>query len=493
MKEQVDGFSLDAQEGNITRYVENHGWELIQIYVDAGISAKKGSRRPALEHLMRDAQARKFDVVIVDKIDRFYRHLNGLLSSLDLLNSYGVSFVSVQEQLDFTTPWGKLMLTVLGTLAEIYLDNLRQETKKGKLQKARQGQWLGEMPFGYCNGLCSHCKHPNGENYCPDLGKPDKGDGKYMLPHPVESQVVKLVFSWYATGDITGREIARKLNSTQISLPDGKSVLARCKGHPGRSDPHAFGRDVIRDMLQRITYTGKFPYYGVGEDGRHRKRCKPQIVLEGKHPALVDEATFNLAQDMRLLHGAAFVKKFNRKRIYPLTGILRCSLCGGSMRGSSHDTRTPNPKYYYADANRLDTIQKCGQRLVRAERIEAQVVQWLRRIVSEAASPETLDAAARLNESEIRLKRASDLYLAGQIDRETYELETRKHADISESLHADTLRAKMASISDIQPQLDRWEALSQFERKRLLRLTIERAFCVSAFNKGLHGHPYWLY
>ena len=87
MKDQVDGFSLDAQEGNITRYVESHGWELVQIYVDAGISAKKGSRRPALERLMRDAQARKFDVVIVDKIDRFYRHLNGLLSSLDLLNS----------------------------------------------------------------------------------------------------------------------------------------------------------------------------------------------------------------------------------------------------------------------------------------------------------------------------------------------------------------------------------------------------------------------
>jgi len=56
---------------------------------------------------------------------------------------YGVSFASVQEQLDFTTPWGKLMLTVLGTLAEIYLDNLRQETRKGKLQRARQGFLAG--------------------------------------------------------------------------------------------------------------------------------------------------------------------------------------------------------------------------------------------------------------------------------------------------------------------------------------------------------------
>jgi len=55
--------------------------------IDAGISAKKGSQRPAFEHLMRDAQSGKFDVVVVDKIDRFYRHLSGLLSSLDQLNS----------------------------------------------------------------------------------------------------------------------------------------------------------------------------------------------------------------------------------------------------------------------------------------------------------------------------------------------------------------------------------------------------------------------
>jgi len=75
MKDQVEGFSLDAQEGNITRYVESHGWELVDIYIDAGISAKKGSRRPAFERLIKDAQSGKFDVVVVDKIDRFYRHL----------------------------------------------------------------------------------------------------------------------------------------------------------------------------------------------------------------------------------------------------------------------------------------------------------------------------------------------------------------------------------------------------------------------------------
>ena len=126
MREQVDGFSLDAQETHIQTYAESQGWQLIQVYTDAGISAKKGSRRPALEQMLKEAREGNFDVVVVDKIDRFYRHLGSLLTALDQLNNAGVAFASVQEKLDFTTPWGKLMLTVLGMLAEIYIDNVRR-------------------------------------------------------------------------------------------------------------------------------------------------------------------------------------------------------------------------------------------------------------------------------------------------------------------------------------------------------------------------------
>lgn len=104
MREQVDGFSLDAQENNIRKYASERDWKMVHIYTDAGISAKKDSQRPELIRLMEDAKEGKFDVVVVDKIDRFYRHLSGLLNALDQLNSHKVTFVSVQERLDFTTP-----------------------------------------------------------------------------------------------------------------------------------------------------------------------------------------------------------------------------------------------------------------------------------------------------------------------------------------------------------------------------------------------------
>jgi len=83
MRDQLDGHSLEAQAVHIRQYAQSRGWELVEIYTDAGISAKKDSQRPALAQLMEDAQAGKFNVIIADKIDRFYRHLNGLLKALD--------------------------------------------------------------------------------------------------------------------------------------------------------------------------------------------------------------------------------------------------------------------------------------------------------------------------------------------------------------------------------------------------------------------------
>lgn len=155
MREQVDGHSLDAQTAHIKTYVTAQGWRLYKVYTDAGISAKRGSKRPAYEQMLADGRAGRFNVVVVDKIDRFSRHLGSLLMALERLNEANVSFVSVQERLDLTTPWGKLMLTVLGMLAEIYIDNLRQETRKGKRARAGKGLWNGNVPFGYCKGVCS--------------------------------------------------------------------------------------------------------------------------------------------------------------------------------------------------------------------------------------------------------------------------------------------------------------------------------------------------
>ena len=106
-EEQLEGHSLDAQRTSTRAFIAERGWTFVGEYLDAGISAKSDSYRPALERLLQDARQRRFDVVVVDKVDRFYRYLKGLLITLDVLNENGVAFVSVHERLDLSTPWGK--------------------------------------------------------------------------------------------------------------------------------------------------------------------------------------------------------------------------------------------------------------------------------------------------------------------------------------------------------------------------------------------------
>lgn len=471
-REQLEGHSLDAQEVHIRSFVESQGWVLVNIYADAGISAKKGSRRPGLEQMLQDAKGGKFDVVVVDKIDRFYRHLGSLLSALDHLNECSVSFASVQEKLDFTTPWGKLMLTVLGMLAEIYLDNLRQETKKGYRQRAREGLWSGSIPYGYCNGLCSNCDDPNGKGYCPNYGQPNIGNGKCLVPHPIESEVVKLVFDWYASGGYSDRTIADKLNHSTFTLPDGCEVPIWQKGLKGANRPRLFGRDLIRDMISRQAYTGKLPYKGVDSHGKHRKRKAAIEVWEGKHPALITDEIFEKAQQVRELLYRGPRQPAAAMRVYPLTGILRCGYCGGRMRGESNYRYT-----FYQDGGREDHSNECEQPMILARPIEDRILRVLHDILEEGTGKEDFSVfSTQLTISEERYRRAQELYIAGSITRDVLESEKYRLESVRKDLRLTNVDATIALYELVQSGLSNWSELSLVEKKRLLRLALEAAW-----------------
>ena len=454
MREQVDGFSLDAQENNIRKFAAERGWDVIQVYTDAGISAKKDSQRPQLVKLMEDAKAGHFDVIMVDKIDRFYRHLNGLLNALDQLNNHNVTFVSVQERLDFTTPWGKLTLTMLGMLAEIYIDNLRQETRKGKMQRARDGLWNGNIPFGYCRGLCSRCEDTNGPGYCPDVGKPDKGDGKTMVEHPIDGHIVRTAFDLYLNGSKGDMRVAEKLNQMRFTLPDGSERAYRSKGIPGGKSAGPFKKDFVRGLLTRVLYTGKIAYYGKG-----RKR-KIEALFPGKHPALISEETFQALTDLRHTVGSAATTKYsNAQRVYPLTGMIFCSGCGWPMRGTIWRTLG----FAYRDSVQIDLHGACGQKPIKALTLERQVIKLLydaTKVWEKSVSPES--TTKYIEEAEADLHRAQELYIRGEISKEILEREKDRTEKIIKPLQENNFIATLAISKKIQLAYANWKELLIF-------------------------------
>jgi site-specific DNA recombinase len=469
MREQLEGHSLEAQATHIRELAAMQNWQLVELYTDAGLSAKKDSNRPALARLMADAKAGKFDVVVVDKIDRFYRHLRGLLTALDTLNGYGVSFASVQEKLDFTTPWGKLMLTVLGTLAEIYLDNLRQETRKGKHQRAREGLWNGNIPFGYCSGRCAQCADPNGPGYCPNVGQANQGDGKRLIAHPLDHQIVRWAFDYYLRENCSDGRVADYLNSLQYHRPDGSEAKYRQKGVPGRIVPGIFNKDMVRGLLQREFYLGRVSYHSKSQ------RTKRQVAecYPGQHMALIDEEAFRQAQEQReLLSRNARFKQNKPIQLYPLSGLVRCGYCGLPLRSSSSQGRR-----IYRDVTQIEHRGHCPQPIILVDTLEDMLLTVLREVVEDGAPLHNVQAQqVREQQVESRWGRARELYLAGAIDRTKYDIEREQYDNEIRYLRELSAGATMTLVHEMRAGFSVWSELPAVKHKKLLRLVLEAAY-----------------
>ena len=126
-------------------FANARGWEIAGEYVDVGISGSKDSR-PELNRLMADAHKRRFDVIVVWRFDRFARSVSHLLRALETFNALGVAFVSLSEQMDTTTPAGKMVFTVLGAVAELERSLIVERVKAGLRNARAKGKRLGRPP-----------------------------------------------------------------------------------------------------------------------------------------------------------------------------------------------------------------------------------------------------------------------------------------------------------------------------------------------------------
>jgi DNA invertase Pin-like site-specific DNA recombinase len=115
---------------------------MVDTYIDRGISGAKDSR-PELNRLMADAHKRRFDVVAVWRFDRFARSVSNLLRALETFNALGIAFVSLSEQMDTTTPTGKMVFTVLGAVAELERSLIVERVRAGLRNARAKGKRLG--------------------------------------------------------------------------------------------------------------------------------------------------------------------------------------------------------------------------------------------------------------------------------------------------------------------------------------------------------------
>ena len=149
--EQVAGYSIGEQIASLTKYCEAMGWEIYKIYTDPGYSGGN-TERPGLQEMLKDIKAGKVDKVVVYKLDRLSRSQKDTMMLIeDEFLAYGVDFVSMSENFDTSTPFGRAMIGILAVFAQLERENIKERTMIGKEARAKEGKWGGgsSEPIGY--------------------------------------------------------------------------------------------------------------------------------------------------------------------------------------------------------------------------------------------------------------------------------------------------------------------------------------------------------
>jgi len=137
-----NGQDPTVQTRELEEYCARRGWKVAGQYIDVGISGAK-EKRPQLDRLIADAHRRRFDAVVVWKFDRFARSVSHLLRALETFKSLGIEFVSLSEQVDTSTPTGKMVFTVLGAVAELERSLIAERVRAGLRNARAKGKKLG--------------------------------------------------------------------------------------------------------------------------------------------------------------------------------------------------------------------------------------------------------------------------------------------------------------------------------------------------------------
>ncbi len=148
---QVDGYSIEAQIEFLESYLKSKEWYDYEVYTDPGFSGKN-LERPAMQRLIKDCEDGKIDTVLVFKLDRLSRSQKDTLYLIEeVFNPHNVGFISIRENFDTTSPFGKAMIGILSVFAQLERETILERTRIGLKKRAEDGYWKGggKTPFVY--------------------------------------------------------------------------------------------------------------------------------------------------------------------------------------------------------------------------------------------------------------------------------------------------------------------------------------------------------
>ena len=238
-----DGYSLAAQERTLRKYCSDKGYSIYSLYADEGISGKDMVHRPSIQKLMRDAEEKKFDIVLFWALSRFTRSVSDLYQTVSKLTQLGIGLVSYTESFDTSTPFGRAAIGILGVFAQLERELTSERVSLALDEKFKQCKYAPSFLKGYVR----------------------KNDKLKIIKN--EADCVQLCFDAYIqTKNLS--ETARILNR------------AGYRGKRGKE----FSANSVKVILKNKTYAGYINF---------KKEEK-----SGIHECIISAETFNKTQDI---------------------------------------------------------------------------------------------------------------------------------------------------------------------------------------------------
>lgn len=276
-----DGYSIEEQKAKLESYCDIKDWHIYKVYTDGGFSGST-TERPALEQLIKDAQSKLFDTVLVYKLDRLSRSQKDTLYLIeDIFLKNNIEFVSLLENFDTSTPFGRAVIGLLSVFAQLEREQIKERMQLGKLGRAKSGKSMmwAKTSYGY--------------DYNKDTGT--------MTVNEYEALAVKKIYASYLAG-MSITKLRDKINEEYPKQP-------------------AWSYRTIRGILANPVYCGLNQYKGQTFQGTH----KAIISLDD-----FEQTQRELAKRQQTAKELSNPRPFQAK--YMLSGLAQCGYCHAPLK-----------------------------------------------------------------------------------------------------------------------------------------------------------------
>ena len=314
-----EGESLARHRARLLAFAERAGLPIVAEYSEI-ISGDRLSDRPEMQRLLSDVAGGRYDGVLTVEVSRLTR--GDLMDQARIMQTFkysGTKIITPEHTYDLSEDWDEDVLQSDLMMARREYKYIKRRMQRGRQASASEGLWQGRVPYGY------------------QQVKVRPGKGFTLQPDPDQAPIVRMIFDMYAKDRVGCSTIAKHLNDLGLRTNLGKpwtdsSVLCISK-NPVYAGYVTWGK---RTSVTRLSPDGSLSTSRVANSA--------PILALGKHPPLIDQSTFDVAQAIRASHDLTRCH-VNTPVRNPLAGLVYCSVCGKSMvrkdngyaRGSRYD------------------------------------------------------------------------------------------------------------------------------------------------------------